>query len=112
MGSFHHPSARPLARLLSQLLRFLSSRLNVGGEAKFHQRLSHFVVVIALVQAHPLRLFFRWGGTLYHYALNGGSHQLHVVAVSSIYRHTHRHTMPFGQYATLHPALASIRRIA
>src|SRR6266498_3011057 len=111
VGAFHNPSARPLARLLSQLLRFFSSRLDVGGEAKFHQRLPHFVEVVALVQAHPLRLFFRRGGTLYHYALDGLSHQLHVVAVSSIYSYSHRHTMSFSQYATLHPALTPVSRI-
>src|SRR2546428_8750395 len=78
VGAFYHPSARPLARLLSQLLRFLSSRLDVSSEAELHQRLAHLIVVVPLVQAYSLRLFFRRSGSLHHNTLDGGSHQLHV----------------------------------
>jgi hypothetical protein len=45
-----------VARLPLDLLGLLATRLDVCREAKLFDDVTHFVVVVALIQAHALRL--------------------------------------------------------
>src|SRR5262245_21698694 len=56
MRSLHYPAARFVPCFLLEGLGFFPTRADMGRKAKLRQDGTHLVVVIALVQAHPLRL--------------------------------------------------------
>src|SRR5829696_3356617 len=51
----HHPPPRLEPRLLLDLLRLLAARPDVRREPELQDRLTHGLVVVPLVHAHPLR---------------------------------------------------------
>jgi hypothetical protein len=58
MRSFHEPATRFEPSLSFDGLRFLASRMDVGSTAEFAQDAMHLVVVVGLVQTHPLWMHF------------------------------------------------------
>src|SRR5215469_777288 len=77
--SFHHPTARFEPSLLFDGAGFFSAWADMGGKAEFAQEVAYLVVVIALVQAHPLWLLLCRLGTLDHDAPDRRAHQFHVM---------------------------------
>jgi len=86
MGSFHDPPAGTLPCFGPEFFGFFSAGANMRRETKFAERIAHFLVIIAFIQTHALRLFSSRLGTVNHHALNRFSHQFHVVAMGSFNR--------------------------
>ncbi len=111
MTPFHHPPPRLETRFALDRLGFFSAWANMGRKAECAQEVAYLVVVIPFVQTHALRMLFAWLRTLDHDALERRAHQFHIVAIGSINRQTDWHSMPFGEQAALHAALAPVGRI-
>src|SRR5258706_7635374 len=84
MTPFHHPAPGLEASFSLDRLGFFSSWTNMGRKAELTQDVAYLVVVIALVQAHSLRLLLCRLWTLDHDALDRRSHQFHIVAIGSL----------------------------
>ncbi len=108
MRPLHHPPPRLGPCLPLQFLRLFPTRLDVGREAELCHDLTHLVVVIALVQAHPLRLLSRRLGTLDGNALQGFADHLHVVAVGALHGQAHRDAVGLDQQAALGAFLGAV----
>jgi len=77
LTALNHLASRALARFARDLSGFLAATANVRGKAKFAQGRSHFVVVIAFVQAHALCPLLRRLQSLRHKDHNAAHHILH-----------------------------------
>src|ERR671912_990240 len=110
MRALHHPSPRPGsgAALGPDLL---AARAQVQGEAELPGEGARLVVVEALVEAEVLRAAARRPGPPDRDGLEGGAHQLVVVAVGPVDGRPEGDAAAVGQHRALHPALAAIRRI-
>lgn len=111
VASLHDPAASPLARLTRQLLRLFTPRANVGGEAELSQDLSHLIIVVAFVQAHPLGLLLAGLGSLNHNTLNRGPHQLHVVTIRAVDRQSYRNSIALSQQTAFDAVFAAVGRV-
>src|SRR5918998_770255 len=111
MRALHHPSPRPGsgAALGPDLL---AARAQVQGEAELLGEGARLVVVEALVEAEVLRAAARRPGPPDRDGLEGGAHQLVVVAVGAVDRRPEGDAAAVGQHRPLDPALAAVRRIA
>jgi hypothetical protein len=56
VGAFDDPAACSEAGLAFERLRFLAPAADVGGETELLEQLTYLVVVVAAVEAEPLRL--------------------------------------------------------
>src|SRR3954467_14308357 len=81
MCPLHAPTAGLLARLPLQLLGLLAPGSHVRREAELLHQVPRVVVVVSLVQAHPLRLLRRRFGAFHRDALQRRLDQLLIVAV-------------------------------
>jgi hypothetical protein len=108
MCPFHHEASCFEPGFSFDGLSLFPAGTNVCGKAEFVQDVAHLVVVIALRQAHALRLLLSWLGTLDHDALDGWPHQFHIMALRSLDRQAKRHPMPLGKPAAFHAALAPV----
>jgi hypothetical protein len=108
MRPFHHPAACFEPGFSFDGLDLFPAGANVCGKAEFAQDVAHLVVVIALRQAHPLRLLLGWLGTVDDDAFDGRPHQFHIVAIGSLNRETDWHPLPLREQAALHAALAPV----
>src|SRR3712207_8351974 len=110
MRALHHPSPRPGsgAALGPDLL---AARAQVQGEAELLGEGARLVVVEALVEAEVLRAAARRPGPPDRYGLDGGAHQLVVVAVGPVDGRPEGDAAAVGQHRALHPALAPVRRV-
>src|SRR5438067_125147 len=108
MCPFHDPTPCLETSLLFDGFGLLSAWADMGGKAEFVQDIAHLVVVVAFVQAHPLRVLLAWLGTLDDDAFDGRSHQFHIVAIGSLNRQADWKAMPLGEQAAFHPALAAV----
>src|SRR6266568_1344922 len=111
MRSFHHPPPCLETSLPLDRLSLFPAWTNVGRKAEFAQDGTHLLVVIPFVQTHPLRMLFAWLRTVNDDAFDSRSHQLHIVALSSLNDEADRDAVPLGEQAAFHPALASVGRI-
>src|SRR5918997_234071 len=110
MRALHHPAPRPGAgAALGPDL--LAARAQVQGEAELLGQGARLVVVEALVEAEVLRAAARRPGPPDRDGLEGGAHQLVVVAVGPADRRPEGHAAAVGQHRALHPALAPVRRV-
>src|SRR2546421_1465477 len=107
--SFHHPAPGFEPGFSLDGLGLFSSWANMGRKAECVQDVAHLLVVIALVQTHALRLLLARLRSLDHDALDGRAEQFHIMALGSLKRQAHWHSMALGQHAPFHPALAPIR---
>src|SRR3954471_23174572 len=89
MRPLHHPTPGLETRLPLQRLRLLTSGTHVGREAELPDQLPSVVIVITLVQTHPLRLFLRRLGTLHRDALQRRLGQLLVMPIGTLDGQTH-----------------------
>jgi hypothetical protein len=108
MCPLHDPPPRFEARFSLDGFGLLSSWANMGGKAELMQEIAHLVVVVALRQAHPLRLLLAWLGTVDDDAFDGRTHEFHIVAIGALNRQTDWQSVPLGEQAAFHPALAPI----
>src|SRR5712691_12408404 len=88
MAPFYHPTARFEPGFSLDGLGLFSAWANMGGKAECAQDVAHLGVVVAFVQAHPLRVLFTWLRTLDDNAFDRRSQQFHIVAIGSLNRHT------------------------
>src|SRR5215210_4706276 len=110
MRALHHPSPRPgSGAALGPGL--LATRAQVQGEAELLGQGTQFGVVEALVEAEVLRAAARRPGPPDRDGLEGGAHQLVVVAVGPVDRRPEGDAAAVGQHRALDPALAPVRRI-
>ena len=86
MAAFHHPPAGSAASLLFKLSRFLTTRADVGREAKGSQEITDFLVIVSCVQTHPLRMLGAGLGALHHQTLEGWPRQFHIRAIGTRHR--------------------------
>src|SRR6516165_11953560 len=64
MGPFDQPATGLETRFSLQRLRLLAARPHMRREPEFLHQLPGVIIVVTLVQAHPLRLLLRRFGTL------------------------------------------------
>src|SRR5262249_16548473 len=86
VGPFDHPAAGLEPRLTLQRLRLLAPRPHMRREPELPDQLPGVVIVITLVQTHPLRLRLRGLGAPHRDALQGRLDQPLVVAVGPLSR--------------------------
>src|SRR2546428_8747248 len=111
MGAFDDPPSRLETCLVLERLRLFSSCPDVGGEAKLVQEVSDFVIVIALIQAQPLRRVGSRVWALCSDTLNGLARHLKVIAVRPVHCEADGHAMAVGEHAALGARFPAIRRI-
>src|SRR5262249_55560224 len=106
----HHPPPRLGPRPPLQLLRLLAPRPDVRREAELLGDVPHLVVVVALIQAQPLRLVGAGPrpGPVGREALRRRAGRLHVVAVGAVHGQAHRDAAALDQQTALGAALAAV----
>src|SRR5688572_4142867 len=109
--ALYDPSPRFETHLLFERLGFFPTCTEVGSEAKLFQEVPHLIIVIAFIQAHPLR---RVGGRvwpLHGNALDGCAGHLEIIAIRAVHRETARHATAVGEDAAFGAALAAVRGV-
>src|ERR687895_772367 len=106
--ALHHPPPGFDPGLLFEGLGLFPARPNVGGEAKLGQQIAHFVVVIALIQAHPLRGCRARLRPRDRDTLDGLSGHLEVITIGALDRQADRHATAVGEHAALGAELAAV----
>jgi len=106
VGAFDDPAAGSEAGLVFECLGFLAAAADVGGEAELVQELADLVVVVAAVEAQPLRLLRCRLGPLDRDRLERGAGQLEVVAVRARGTDPDRDALALGEEAPFRPFLA------
>src|SRR5271166_5999215 len=94
-----------------QLLRLFAARTDVCREAELLDDLPHCVIVVALIQAHALRLVGRRLWPFDRNALQGLLNQLHVVAIGAVHGQADRNSLSLHQQAALGTLLGAIGRV-
>ena len=100
------PAARSEAGLALERPRFLAAAANVRGEAELFEQLAHLVVVVAAVEAEPLRLLGCRLGPLDRDRLDRRACQLEVVAVRARRADPDRDALALGEQRSFRPFLA------
>src|SRR5919108_4530003 len=108
VSALHHPAPSFLACYHFDRLRLLTPRPNMGGAPKLLQDLTDFLIVVAFVQAHALRVLGCWRRMRNHEALERRPHQLHIMPVGAIHRQPHGDAVALGQQTTLDPAFGTV----
>ena len=106
VGAFDDPAAGSVAGLAFERLRFLASADDVGGEAELGGELAHLVVVVAAVEAEPLRPLAGRLRPLDRDRLDRRTRQLEVVAVRTRRADPDRDALALGEEAPFRPFLA------
>src|SRR5262249_25860624 len=96
------------ARLLFDRLCFLATRPNMRGEPKLLQDIAHFLIIVAFVEAHALRLRHRWLRALDDHTVERGPHQFHVMPVGAIDHQPNGDAVPLRQQTALDPAFGAV----
>ena len=106
VGALDDPAAGAEAGLALELLRLLAAGADVGGEAELGGELVDLGIVVALVQAEPLRLLRCRLGPLEWDRLDRGAGKLEVVQVRTRWRDRERDALALGEEAPFRPFLA------
>lgn len=106
VSALDDPAAGAKAGLAFECLRFVAAAADVGGEAELGNELAYLVVVVAAVEAQPLRLLPCWLGTLDRDRLDRRPGELVVVQVRACWRDTERDALALGEERPLRPLLA------
>ena len=106
VGALDDPAAGAEAGFAFECLGFLAAAADVGGERELVAEVAHLVVVVALVEAQPLRLLPRRLWPLDRDALDRGAGELEVVQVRARRRDPERDALALGEQAPLRPFLA------
>ena len=106
VGAFDDPAAGAEAGYALECLGFLAAAADVGGEAELGGELVQLAVVVALVDAQPLRLLGCRPGPLDRDRLDRGAAQLEVVQVRARRRDPERDALALGEERSFRPFLA------
>jgi hypothetical protein len=106
VGALDDPAAGAEAGLALERLRFLAAGADVRGEAELVDERAHLVVVVALVQAEPLRPLRSGLRPLDRDRLDRLSDQLEVVQVCARWRDPERDALALAEEAPFRPFLA------
>ncbi len=109
--AFSHPAASLETHRTSEQLRLLTARANMCRKLEFLRKLSHFVVVIPLVQTQVLRPVQRRSRSCHGNAFDRLSRKLEVVHVRSRHGQSYWNTVRLGEQASLGAGFGSIRRV-
>lgn len=106
VGAFDHPTAGTEASLALDRLRLFSASADVGGEGELRDELVYLGVVVALIQAQPLRLLRGRLGPRDRDALERRAGELEIVQVRARRRDPERDALTLGEEAPFRPFLA------
>ncbi len=108
MCPFHHPAARFEPGFLFDRPGLFPTSANMGGKAEVVKNVAHFLVVVALRQAHSLRFCLCRFGPVYYDPRESRASQFHIMAIGSLNGEANWHPMPFRQQTAFHSPLAPI----
>ena len=111
VSPFGHPATSLEPRGTPDQLRLITSRANMRREPEFLREVTHFVVVIPLVQTQVLRPVQRRSGSFHGNAFERLSRKLEVVDVRARHGQSHRNTVRLGEQTSLGAGFGSIRRV-
>lgn len=106
VGAFDDPAPSAVVGLSPDRLGLLPERADVGGEAELVHQLVDGRVVVALVQAEPLRASICRVRPLDRDRLDGCPEQLLVVAVGAVVGYPERDAAGVGEERALRPFFA------
>lgn len=106
VGALDDPAAGAVAGLAFEGFGFFAAANDVCGEAELAGEFAHLVVVVAAVEAEPLRLLGRRLGPLDRDRLDRRTRQLEVVAVRARRPDPDRDALALGEEAPFRPFLA------
>jgi len=108
MRALHHPASGSEAGVAFNCPGFFPTRPDVGRKAKFPQGVLHFLIVVAFVQTHPLRVVLGRTWPLHYQALYGLLNQSHVMPIGPCHGQADRYAVSFGQQAAFDTALGAV----
>src|SRR5262249_7892380 len=111
MRAFDHPAPCFEPRFALEFFGFCTPRKDMRREPKFCQDIAHFLIAVAFVQTHALRVCHRGCRALDHEAVERRPHQFHIMPIGPIHRHPQRHAVALGQQAALDAAVGAVGRI-
>ena len=106
VGPLDDPAAGTEASLAFDRLRLLAAAADMGSEAELGGELVDLRIVVALVDAQPLRLFRGRQGPRDRDRLDRGATELEVVQVRARRRDPERDALALGKERSLRPFLA------
>jgi hypothetical protein len=106
--ALHHPAPRGAPRLRFAGLRCLSARADLGGTAELLQRGLHLIVVVAGIQAPPLRLVLGRLWPCDDQACDGRADQVQRMPIGPFYLQADRDAVPLRQQAAFAAGLAPV----
>src|SRR5579885_152963 len=112
MRPLHDPSTCFETGYSLDRLRFLPAWAHVRRKAKLFQNRIDLVIVITCIQAHPLRMLYRWLWPLDHQTLESLARQFHIMPVGPFHHQAKRDAMSLRQQAALDAGLAPVGGIA
>lgn len=111
LRAVHHPPPGFATRLLPQPLGFFPPRTARGGEAKLLQEVPDRVIVLACLQAQPLRRVGGRGWPLCSAPLEGCARHRAIMAVRAVHGESARAPAAVGAHAAVGAARATIRGV-
>jgi hypothetical protein len=106
VGAFDDPAAGAEAGLAFNRLCFVAAAADVRGEAELRRELAHLVVVVAAIEAEPVRPLPGRAGALDRDRLERGAGELEVVQVRARWRDPERDALALGEERSFRPFLA------
>jgi hypothetical protein len=105
VGPLDHPAPSAQAGLVLERLGLLAARADVGSEAELGREPVHLGVVVAAVEAQPLRPLRRRAGPRDRDRLDGGAAELEVVQICAGRFDAERDALTLGEEAPFRPFL-------
>ena len=106
VGAFDDPAAGAEASLAFDRLRFFAAAADVGGERELLAEVADLVVVVAAVEAEPLRRLRCRCGSLDRDRFDRGASQLEIVQVRARWRDPDRDALALGEERSFRPFFA------
>src|SRR5262245_56772415 len=111
MRALHHPPPGFETSLVLQGMGLRAPRSDVRREPELVQQVSHLVVIIAFVQAQPLRGFEGGLRPFHSYAFDGLARQLEIIPLRAGHGQTEWHATAVGEDAAFGAKLAAVRGV-
>ena len=106
VGALDYPATGAEASLAFDRLRLVAAAADVGREAELVDEVAYLVIVVAAVEAQPLRPLPRRLGALDRDRLERGAAELEVVQVRARRRDPERDALTLGEERSFRPFLA------
>ena len=106
VGALDDPAAGTEAGLTLERLRLFATAADVSGECELIAELAYLVVVVAAIEAQPLRPLARWLWALDRDRLDRVAGELEVVQVRARRRDPERDALTLGEERSFRPFLA------